>query len=136
MLDIAAGRGAYAQLEQGELTAVLARIPTGSAQAVLAADVFIYVGNLEAVFAEVARVLAPDGLFAMSVEGLEDGSYQLQPTGRYAQSPGYLRMLAARCGLQERKIERAHIRREGSGAVEGWIALFARTDRGAAATAA
>jgi predicted TPR repeat methyltransferase len=136
MLEIAAGRGAYAHLEQGELIVVLAKIPAGSVQAVLAADVFIYVGDLEAVFAEVARVLAPEGLFAMSVEGLEDGSYKLQPTGRYAQSPGYLRTLAARSGLRERKIERAHIRREGRTPVEGWIALFARTDGGPAATAA
>jgi predicted TPR repeat methyltransferase len=126
MLGIAAERGAYAHLEQGELVTVLARIAAGSIQAVLAADVFIYVGDLATVFAQVARVLAPGGLFAMSVEGLEEGDYQLRPTGRYAQSPGYLRKLAAQSGLRERKIERTHIRREGSGHTEGWIALFAR----------
>ncbi len=97
-------------------------------QAVLAADVFIYVGNLEAVFAEVARVLAPAGIFGCRWKGLEDGSYKLQPTGRYAQSPGYLRTLAAKSGLQERKIERAHIRREGRTPVEGWIALFEKPE--------
>ncbi len=134
MLGIAAGRGAYAHLEQGELVEVLARIAAGSVQAVLAADVFIYVGDLAAVFAQVARVLAPGGLFAMSVEGLEEGDYKLRPTGRYAQSPDYLRELAVRSGLQERKIGAAPIRREGSGHVEGWIALFARD--GAQATAA
>jgi predicted TPR repeat methyltransferase len=136
MLEIAAGRGTYAHLEQGELVSVLARITAGSVQAVLAADVFIYVGDLAAVFAQVARVLASGGLFALSVEGLEDGDYKLRPTGRYAQSPGYLRMLAAQSGLQERKIERAHIRCEGSSPVEGWIALFAKAGSGTNATAA
>ena len=126
MLEIAAARGAYARLEQGELVAVLARIPALSVHAVLAADVFIYVGSLEAVFAQAARVLAPDGLFAMSVEKLDAGSYQLRPTGRYAQSAAYLRTLAAQSGLQERSVERAHIRREGRVHVEGWIALFAK----------
>lgn len=130
MLEIAARRGVYARLEQGELIAVMKGIPSGSVQAVLAADVFIYVGNLEAVFAEVARVLAPGGLFAMSVEGLEDGSYQLRPTGRYAQSAGYLRSLAAQSGMQERSMERAHIRSEGRVPVEGWIALFAKAGGG------
>ncbi|MBI1942293.1 MAG: tetratricopeptide repeat protein [Betaproteobacteria bacterium] len=126
MLQIAAGRGAYARLEHGDLAEVLARIAGGSAHAVLAADVFIYVGDLEAVFAAVARVLAPGGLFAFSVEGLQAGTYRLLPTGRYAQSPAYLRALAERCGLEELRLERSRIRRESRGYAEGWLALFAR----------
>ena len=127
MLEIAERQGTYAKLEKGELVEVLARTPAGSAQAVLAADVFIYVGDLAAVFAAVARVLAPRGLFAFSVEGLEHGTYGLQPTGRYAQSPGYLRTLAAQSGLEERVLERTLIRREGHGHAEGWLALFANS---------
>ena len=127
MLEIAAQRDAYAKLEQGELVDVLARMPAGSARAVLSADVFIYIGDLAAVFAAVARVLAPQGLFAFSVEGLESGSYQLQPTGRYAQSPAYLRALAAKSGLAERAMASTRIRREGSGHAEGWLALFAKS---------
>ena len=127
MLEIAAQGGAYAKLEKGELVEVLNRVPAGSVQAVLSADVFIYIGDLAAVFAAVARVLAPGGAFAFSVEGLEDGTYQLQPTGRYAQSPEYLRALAAQCGLQERALKRTLIRREGRGHAEGWLALFSRT---------
>ncbi|MEW6690853.1 MAG: methyltransferase domain-containing protein, partial [Pseudomonadota bacterium] len=126
MLEIAAARGVYARLERGELAEALARMAPGSAQAVLAADVFIYVGDLEAVFAAVARVLAPRGLFAFSVEGLESGTYRLLPAGRYAQSPAYLRALAQRFGLAELALERTRIRREARGHAEGWLALFAR----------
>ena len=126
MLEIASRRGAYVSLEKGELVEILARHPAESVHAVLAADVFIYIGDLAAVFAAVARLLAPQGLFAFSVEGLEGGSYRLQPTGRYAQSPGYLRVLAAQSGLVERRLERTHIRREGHGHAGGWLALFAR----------
>ena len=114
---------------KASLVEVLARIAAGSVQAVLAADVFIYIGDLAAVFAAVARVLAPQGLFAFSVEGLEDGTYRLQPTGRYAQSPAYLRALAAQSGLEERRLERTRIRREGRGHAEGWLALFAKPRR-------
>ena len=130
MLEIAARQGVYAKLEKGELLEILARFPAGSVHAVLAADVFIYVGELEAVFAAVARVLAPRGLFALSVEGIEDGTYRLLPSGRYAQSPGYLRALAAQSGFEERRLERTQIRREGRGHAEGWLALFARTAGG------
>ena len=45
MLEIAGRHGTYAKLEQGELVEILARIPQGSVKAVLAADVFIYVGD-------------------------------------------------------------------------------------------
>ena len=134
MLEIAARRGAYAKLEQSELVDALARMPAGCARAVLSADVFIYIGDLAAVFGAVARVLAPQGLFAFSVEGLESGSYQLQPTGRYAQSPAYLRALAAQSGLAERSMASTRIRREGRGHAEGWLALFAKSE--ARATAA
>jgi len=130
MLEVAAGRGAYAKLEQGDLVDVLTRVPAASVNAVVAADVFIYIGELSAVFAAVARVLAPRGLFALSVEGLDDGTggtYQLQPTGRYAQSPAYLRALAAQFGLEERSMARTQIRCQGSGHAEGWLALFAKT---------
>lgn len=126
MLEIAARRGVYARLECGELVEVLARTPAVSVQAVVAADVFIYVGDLALIFASVARVLAPGGVFALSVEGLEEGDYKLQPTGRYSHSPGYLRSLAAQTGLQERRLERARIRCEARGQAEGWLALFAK----------
>jgi len=136
MLDIAAQRGVYAKLENGELIDVLARLPEGSAHAVLAADVFIYIGDLDAVFASVARVLAPGGLFAFSVERLDHGDYQLQATGRYAQSPAYLRALAAKYALEERSLEHTQIRREGRGHAEGWVALFANAGASARITAA
>ncbi len=127
MIEIAARRGVYATLEKGDLAEILARIQAGSVQAVLAADVFIYIGDLAAIFAAVGRVLAPQGLFAFSVEGLEGGTYRLQPTGRYAQSLDYLRSLAAQSGLAEQSLERALIRREGRGHAEGWLALFSKT---------
>ena len=126
MLQAAAARGVYARLEQSEIIEALARAAPGSVHAVFAADVFIYVGDLEAVFAAVARALAPGGVFAFSVEGLEDGSYRLLPSGRYAQSPSYLRGLADQSGMIERQMVRAPIRRERDGFAEGWLALFER----------
>jgi predicted TPR repeat methyltransferase len=129
MLQIAAARGVYARLEQGEIAAVLGRVAPGSMHAVFAADVFIYVGDLAEVFAAVGRALAPRGVFAFSVEGLEDGSYRLLPSERYAQSPAYLRSLAARAGLVERHLERAPIRRDGEGFAQGWLALLERAAR-------
>lgn len=126
MLEIAARRGVYARLEEAELEETLRRTAPGSMHAVLAADVFVYFGDLETVFQATARALAPGGVFAFSVEASENASYRLQPNGRYAHSPGYLRALAALAGLEPRRLERARIRRDAQGYAEGWLALFVR----------
>jgi predicted TPR repeat methyltransferase len=128
MLEVAAGHGVYARLEHGDFVEFLGRCAAGSAHAVLAADVFIYVGDLQATFAAVARVLAPGGVFGFSVEHLAEGEgdYRLHGSGRYAQSPRYLRRLAAVSGLLERRLEDTRIRREGEGYAEGWLAVFSR----------
>jgi predicted TPR repeat methyltransferase len=126
MLEISTRRGVYEQLELGDVVEVMRRSGAACLQAVFAADVFIYLGNLEAVFGEVARALAPGGLFAFSVEGTASASYQLLPTGRYAHSTGYLRALAARHGLAERHLEPTRIRRQGAGYANGSLAVFAK----------
>jgi predicted TPR repeat methyltransferase len=125
MLKLAAQRGVYARVVKGDLTEELHRIPPASVHAVLAADVFIYVGALEPVFAAVARVLARGGLFALSVESIEDGDFRLNVSGRYAHSAAYLRTLAARHGMVERSMTRIHVRRERERRIDGWLACFA-----------
>jgi predicted TPR repeat methyltransferase len=88
--------------------------------------VFIYLGDLDAVFAAVARALVPGGLFAFSVEGADGDGYRLLLSGRYAHSIPYLRALAARHGLSERGFEHARLRREGAGYAHGWLAALAK----------
>jgi predicted TPR repeat methyltransferase len=124
MLRLAEARGVYALLVKGELVEHTRSIQAGSLDAVVATDVFIYVGDLDAVFGTVA--LAPGGVFAFSVELLETGDFVLRPNGRYAHSAAYLRALAARCGLVERGMERTRLRVEHGQPVEGWLASFTR----------
>ncbi|MCB2081229.1 MAG: tetratricopeptide repeat protein [Rickettsiales bacterium] len=66
---------------------------------VIAADVFIYVGALEEVFAEVTRILKPGGWFAFSVEIPEvsesiDQGFVLRHSGRYAHNATYIEACA------------------------------------------
>ena len=60
----------------------------------LSADVFIYIGDLEPIFAALAERMPSGGRFAFSVEHLEEGDFKLLPTGRYAQSRSYIERLA------------------------------------------
>jgi predicted TPR repeat methyltransferase len=99
MLEKARARNLYDTLSDADIVDWLQRAPAAGCDLVLAADVFIYVGDLAAVFGGVARVLAPRGLFAFSVESADGADYTLLPSGRYAHASDYLQRLAAQHGL-------------------------------------
>ena len=126
MLKGAAERGVYARLVKGELVEQMRAAAAGSLDAIVAADVFGYVGDLGEAFEAAARALATGGVFAFSVEALERGEFVLRANGRYAHTDAYLRALAARCGLAEHRMERIQLRLEHGVAVEGWLATFLR----------
>jgi predicted TPR repeat methyltransferase len=125
MLAQAGACGAYDDLIHADITPWLASALRQD-DLVLAADVFIYVGALEPVFAGVARVLAPGGLFAFSVEELPgDEDLRLMPSLRYAHSEAYVRRLAQAHGMQVRHMLRAPIREDQRRPVEGLYVYLA-----------
>lgn len=90
--------GVYRQVVHGDLLPFL-ETATEPADLVIAADVFIYVGALEAVFAAVRRRLTPGGCFAFSVEQARgDQDLALLPSLRYAHSRAYVERLAQASG--------------------------------------
>lgn len=95
----------------------------------MAADVFIYVGELSAVFAAVKQVLLPGGQFCFTVElaaqvqgeGTGAGArsatrdakgVQLMPSLRYTHSETYVRQLAEQYGFAVEAVERHALREE------------------------
>lgn len=115
MLDAARQRGLYTELHQADLLDHLQAMPAAAHDLVLAADVFIYLGELDAVFAGVRHVLAPGGVFGFTVEPLHQASntaWALLPSARYAHAPGYLRKLAAAHSLVLQREESHTLRLE------------------------
>lgn len=94
MLAHARARLLYDDLQVGEIGAWLANAASSSHDAVVAADVFIYIGALGEIFRHVARTLRPNGWFAFSTEELATGDYVLQASGRYAHAEEYVARLA------------------------------------------
>lgn len=130
MIARAGELGVYSSLVQADVAAFL----QGTDQRydlVLSADVFIYVGALEAVFAGVQRVLEPGGLFCFSVERAEDAEadvdYQLMPSQRYAHSLRYIRGLAAGHGFTVAEVVEHPIREEQQKRVEGFFVYLLKT---------
>lgn len=128
MLARARERGVYDELVQAEAVAHL-RTAGRHHDAVVAADVFIYVGDLAPVFQALAGVLAPGGRFGFSLErDLQEspGGYRLLPSLRYAHTEAGVRRLAAEHGYAVRSIEAGVLREEQRRPIEG---LFVQLER-------
>ncbi|MBK9361949.1 MAG: tetratricopeptide repeat protein [Rubrivivax sp.] len=123
MLDAARGRGVYEALHQADLVEHL-MTTGGRHDLIVAADVFIYVGDLAPVFDGIARVLRPGGLLAFSVEPAPaEAAFVLQPSLRYAHGEAAIRALAAQHGLAVTAQERGALRADEVHPVQGgyWV---------------
>lgn len=113
MLKKAAEKGHYHSLHRGDIVSYLKSCST-TFDLIVAADVFIYVGDLEPFFQAVVPVLSHGGRIVFSVESAEsdEKDYTLQPSGRYAYKVEYLRNMAAKVGLRVELRRDAKIRME------------------------
>jgi predicted TPR repeat methyltransferase len=103
MVEQARARGVYDEVVQGDVVDYLrhpARL-ANRADLAVAADVFIYLGDLAPVFAAVAGALEPGGVFCFTVElAGDERPIVLRPSLRYAHSESYIRSLAERNGFE------------------------------------
>lgn len=125
MLRKAERKGVYDRLDKADLQAFTY---AGTApDLVTAADVFMYVGALEAIVATVAGLLSNDGLFAFSVERHDAaGGFALQPSRRYAHSEAYVRAVLAANGFSLLSLEERVIRQDRREPVAGLIVVAGR----------
>jgi predicted TPR repeat methyltransferase len=110
MVAKARALGVYDSLHAQELVAFMQQ-SAEPADLVLAADVFIYVGWLEAVFEALSPSVRSGGWLALTVEEADPGfEVQLHSSLRYAHALPYLQKLAAEHGWQWAKVHRAPLR--------------------------
>jgi predicted TPR repeat methyltransferase len=96
MIELARARGVYDELYAEDLLVTLRR---ASADVIVAADVLIYVGALEPMFAACAATLRAGGWLAFSTERHVGDGVKLQTSLRYAHSDAYIHTLAASTGF-------------------------------------
>jgi predicted TPR repeat methyltransferase len=130
MVAQAAQKGLYDRLVAADITACLADEATDNAKyhLVLAADVFVYLNDLAPIIAAVARVLAPRGIFAFTVETHAGGGVKLLPTLRYAHGEAYVRTALADAGLTAAHLATASVRNEKGVPVDSLV-VVASLDR-------
>lgn len=99
MLQQSARRGVYDHLYKAEAHAFLRRPPCRY-DAVIATDVFIYIGQLDEIFSISDQYLNRNGELLFTIE-LAEGAQpvELRSSGRFRQTDAYIRALAERTGF-------------------------------------
>lgn len=117
------GKKIYDALIKREMHEFLQEAPAAAYDVVLAAGAFSYMGELEAVFAQVSRVLKPGGLFAFTADKQDSPGFTLDTElGRFHFSAEYLKEWAAANGLKALRFEEA----ETYPTYRAWLCVFAR----------
>jgi predicted TPR repeat methyltransferase len=125
MLEIARRRQIYDNLTCCELLEFL-QTQDKKFDLVVAADVFVYFGDLSSVFHEVRAALGGGALFGFSIEAAEEHEFELRSNLRYAHSQAHIRRLAQDYGFAVRMIEPGVLRQEGGNDAAGYIAALRR----------
>lgn len=123
MLEQAGNRDVYDELVHDDLNRFLAA-QSRQADLIIAADVFTYVGALDEVFAQIRRLLRPDGIFAFTLERDDEHDFRLLPTLRYAHSEAHVRRLAARHGFIVLDIASAGLRNDQAETLQALYVLL------------
>lgn len=115
MLARARQRGVYDELVCEDVVNIMRARPA-SADLITAADLLIYIGDVEPLMLAAREALRPGGLLVFTIELLNrsGGTYQLQPTRRYAHAQDHLRDIAERAGLREMGATESVLRAGGS----------------------
>ena len=126
MLEAARAKGIYQQLQQAEIDAALLA-DQEQWHAIVAADVFIYFGALEATLAAIGRRLAPDGWLVFTTEALDGPqAWDLAASGRFRHSEAGLLQALATAGLEPVVLRREALRREGKVMLDGFMVAARR----------
>ena len=123
MLEQATRRRVYDSFHQVNLLDALQATPENLYHVITALDVFIYVGNLDAVIPNAYRILLPGGRFLFSCETGADGAadYALQNSFRYTHQPSYVQRLLQQAGFEDIAVEDRMLRFEADQPVQGFL---------------
>ncbi len=135
MLGKAEEKQLYTRLIQSDLLEMMQGEAAASYDVIVAADVFIYVGDLSRIMNEAKRLLRINGHLAFSVEATgempvcelcDQREFLLTLAGRYSHSRPYIEKLAAINEFKVLKLKLATTRIERGLNVKAWHALWER----------
>lgn len=132
MVEKARERDCYDRLLVGDVTTALKENDElSSFDLVFACDVFVYIGDLSQVFANVFESLSGNGLFVFSTELLANAAppdvpFQLHACARFAHSRTYIETLAEKTGFMSLAMKQSAIRKNQGEDVQGLLVVLQR----------
>lgn len=123
MLRKAKEKNIYDKLVTDELVSGLNKTNTNF-DLFISADVFVYVGDLIALFEAVARYANSGALFIFSTEHMPGNQYKLQKTGRFAHSKDYITLIAENFNFQLDYFEKCNLRKENNTWIIGGLYIL------------
>ena len=98
---------------------------TAAFDLIVAADVFVYQGDLQQTFTACHKALSQGGLLAFSTEIYLGENYIMHPTGRFVHSKGYIEKVAKEEGFRVLAAKIAQTRLQNDENVDGYIFVLA-----------
>ncbi len=122
MIEVAREKNIYSALYSGNIVDYL-KSTNQKYDFFIAADVFIYLGDLKDVFSSAKNIAAENAVFCFSTESTEESSFQLQLSGRFAHSPQYITEIVKETGWNVILKQQANLRKEKGQWITGvlWI---------------
>jgi len=126
MLSVAREKNTYDELICDDVTHALNSF--FEIDLILAADVFTYLGDLNAIFDAAEKALSKNGLFIFTVEKTTEPNFILQPTVRYAHNKAYLESLMTANHFMALRIDNVILRMQKNVPVEGYLVVMKKVD--------
>jgi predicted TPR repeat methyltransferase len=120
MVALARQKKIFDTLEEAELIAYFNQAPAPF-DLVLAADVFIYLGDLNPVFQAITAACPDTVHICFSIESGEGEDWRLHASGRYSHSHAYILAVAKGNKLEVCRFEQVTLRQEKGGEVKGLV---------------
>lgn len=118
MLKKAADKNIYSSLEKIEILEFLQNNALDY-DCFIAADVFVYIGDLEDIFDTIRKNNKRSGQLIFSTEHMEDGLYKAYPSLRYSHSRTYIENLCTEFGYHIAHASKHNLRKEKGEWLEG-----------------
>jgi predicted TPR repeat methyltransferase len=125
MVAKAKATGLYRNVHAGDATEML-RSSSDRYSLIVAADVFVYIGDLAPLFAAAASALTAEGLFGFTVQKAEGEGFILGGDLRHHHSAHYLRATAGSNGLTIHQLAECITRKDAGEDVPGLVAVLGR----------
>ncbi len=123
MLQVAAEKNIYDALLKDDILSHLRKSRTDY-DLIVAADVFIYLGDLHEIFLACATKSRDHTIFLFSVETTEAPRFELKTTGRFGHSLQYIRQLSEETGWTLLEADSARLRKDKGDWIDGYLLLL------------